>query len=86
MEKLAFNGKRKSGQKRSIRCHMKGLGQTKGTVVVSAKNIKICPSKLRERKYHSGRVFTTKDLFFVQYILTKKFSWAIVPLCHLSVA
>jgi hypothetical protein len=29
---------------------MKGLGQTKGTVVVSAKNIKIRPSKLRERK------------------------------------
>jgi hypothetical protein len=29
---------------------MKGLDQTKGTVMVSAKNIKIRPSKLRERK------------------------------------
>jgi hypothetical protein len=53
---------------------MKGLGLTKRIVVVSAKNNKIRPSNLRERKnliFHSGRVFTTKNLFFVEHILTK---------------
>jgi hypothetical protein len=68
---------------------MKGLVLAKPTVVVSAKNIKMPPSKLRERKIVfllSGRVFTTKNLFFVEHILTKKFSWAIIPLRHLPVA
>jgi hypothetical protein len=67
---------------------MKGLGLTKPTVVVSAKNIKMRPSKLHERKiifFHSGHVFTTKNLFFVEHILTKKFSRAIVLQQHLTV-
>jgi hypothetical protein len=67
---------------------MKGLGPTKPPVVVSAKNIKIRPSKPREREnffFDSGRVFTMKNLFFVEHILTKKFSRAIELLYHMTV-
>ena len=36
-------------------------------------------------KKHSGRLFTMKDLFFVEHILTGKLIWAIELLYHLSV-
>jgi hypothetical protein len=44
---------------------MKGLGQTKGSVVVSAKNIKIRPSKLRERKKILAFVTMFRDNFLL---------------------
>jgi hypothetical protein len=58
---------------------MKGLGLTKQTVVLSAKNIKLRPSKLRERKKMFAFVTMFRDNSLLR-VSMKSFQISLLPL------